>query len=102
MDPRTQTSTLVLDALDLPNPARLTPDQVRGCHCCWCDQTLTPETAVDLGERRHPLHWFPRCCRSCMLATDGAHVGMCETCVEKPGACETATALRQLVRDHAR
>jgi hypothetical protein len=27
---------------------------------------------------------------------------MCETCVETPGACETAAALRQLVREHAR
>jgi hypothetical protein len=102
MHPRTQTSTLVLDTFDLPNPARLTADQVRGGDCCWCRTVLTAETAVDLGERRHPMHWFPRCCRPCMLATDRTHVGICETCIEQPGACQTAAALRQLVREHAR
>ncbi len=102
MDPRTQTSTLVLDTLDLPDPARLTVDQVRGGHCCWCDTVLTAETAVDLGERRQPIHWFPRCCPTCIRAQARTHGGMCEVCVEQPGACETAAALKQLVREHSR
>lgn len=102
MHPRTQTSTRVLDTLDLPNPARLTPDQVRGGDCCWCEAVLTAETAVDLGERREPEHWFPRCCPTCIRAEARTHGGMCETCVEQPGACETAAALSQLVREHSR
>lgn len=101
MDPRTQTSIRVLDTLDLPNPARLGDAQVRGGHCCWCDKPLTAETAVNLVERTEPIHWFPRCCVSCIRAQDRAHGGMCETCVETPGACETAAALRQLVREHS-
>lgn len=95
-------SALEADALALPDPAKLNADQVRGGHCCWCNTPLTAVTAVDLGERRHPMHWFPRCCTTCIRATDRSHVGMCETCVEEPGACETAAALRQLVREYAR
>lgn len=102
MEPRTQTSTLVLDTLDLPNPARLDDAQVRGGHCCWCDSVLTAETAVDLGERREPMHWFPRCCPACIRSQARNHVSMCETCVETPGDCETAAALRHLVREHSR
>jgi hypothetical protein len=90
------------NTLDLPNPARLNADQVRGGHCCWCNTALTAETAVDLGERRHPTHWFPRCCPTCIRAADHAHVGMCEICVETPGACQTAATLKQLVREHSR
>ncbi|WP_319052712.1 hypothetical protein [Streptomyces europaeiscabiei] len=105
MDPRTQTSTtLELDALDLPDPAGLTDNQRCGRHCCWCPTPtpLTVETAVDLGERRHPMHWFPRCCPTCIRAQARTHGGMCEVCVEEPGACETAAALKQLVREHSR
>jgi hypothetical protein len=100
MHPRTQ--ALELDTLALPNPVKLNTDQVRGGHCCWCDMVLTAETAVDLGERRHPVHWFPRCCPTCIRSQARNHVSMCETCVEQPGACETAAALRQLVREHSR
>lgn len=102
MHPRTQTSALALDTLDLPDPAGLTEDQLCGRQCCWCPAPLTIETAVDLGQRREPVAWFPRCCPSCIQAADRTHVGMCETCVERPGACETAAALRQLVREHNR
>jgi hypothetical protein len=102
MHPRTQTSTLVLDTLDLPNPAHLTPDQVRGGHCCWCRTVLTAETAVDLGERREPEHWFPRCCPTCIQAADRTHAGMCELCAINAADCKTAAALRQLVREHTR
>lgn len=94
--------SLRADTLDLPNPARLTPDQVRGGDCCWCRTVLTAETAVDLGERRHPLHWFPRCCPTCIQDQARTHGSMCEVCVEEPAACDTAAALRQLVREHTR
>lgn len=104
MHPRTQTSTILdlIDALALPDPVRITEDQRCGRHCCWCAGPLTVETAVDLGERRYPVHWFPRCCAPCIRAASNSHVGMCETCVETPGACETAAALRHLVREHSR
>lgn len=103
MEPRTQTSTtLELDALALPDPARLTEDQRCGRHCLWCPASLTVETAVDLGERRHPMHWFPRCCPSCIQAADRTHAGMCELCAINAADCETAAALRQLVREHTR
>ena len=94
--------SLRIEALDLPNPARLTEDQRCGRDCCWCAVRLTALTAVDLGERRAPLHWFPRCCPACIRAASRSHVAMCETCVETPAACETAAALRQLVREHSR
>jgi hypothetical protein len=100
---RTSESTAAeLDALALPDPARLEEDQRCGRQCLWCPTLLTVENAVDLGERREPEHWFPRCCTTCIRAADRAHNGMCETCVETPGACETAAALRHLVREHAR
>lgn len=102
MQPRTRTSALVPDTLALPDPAGLTEEQRRGRRCCWCPTRLTAETAVDLGERKDPVHWFPRCCPACIQAEDRDHVSMCETCVETPGACETAAALRQLVREHSR
>jgi hypothetical protein len=88
--------------MDLPDPAKLTEPQRRGSDCLWCRVPLTAVTAVDLGERRHPLHWFPRCCPACIRSQDRHHVSRCETCVEEPGACETAAALRQLVREHSR
>ncbi|MBP5870817.1 hypothetical protein [Streptomyces scabiei] len=94
--------SLRANALDLPNPARLTADQVRGGDCCWCGNVLTAVTAVDLGERRHPVHWFPRCCVTCIRSAAYDHVSRCETCVEQPAACETAAALSQLVREHNR
>ncbi len=94
--------SLRVEALDLPNPARLTEDQRCGRRCCWCPTPLTVETAVDLGERRHPEHWFPRCCPTCIRSQARNHVSMCETCVEQPGACETAAALKQLVRERSR
>jgi hypothetical protein len=102
MHSRTQTGTLVLDTLDLPDPAGLTEDQRCGRHCLWCPTPLTVETAVDLGERRTPLHWFPRCCPPCIQERARTHGGMCEVCVETPAACQTAAALRQLVREHSR
>lgn len=94
--------SLRANTLDLPNPARLTEDQRCGRRCCWCPTRLTAETAVDLGERREPMHWFPRCCPACIRAQARTHGGMCEVCVEQPAACETAAALRQLVREHSR
>lgn len=95
-------ASLRVEVLDLPDPARLTEDQRCGRRCCWCVGRLTAETAVDLGERREPIHWFPRCCPTCIQAASRTHVSMCETCVEKPGDCETAAALRQLVREYSR
>lgn len=94
--------SLRANALDLPSPARLTEDQRCGRRCCWCTAKLTVETAVDLGERIEPFHWFPRCCVTCIQAAAYDHVSRCETCVEQPGACETAAALSQLVREHSR
>ncbi|MDX2837959.1 hypothetical protein PV377_02895 [Streptomyces ipomoeae] len=88
------------DALALPDPAKLTADQVRGGHCCWCDTPLTAETAVDLGERRHPMHWFPRCCRPCIHATNRTHPGMCEQCAINAADCPTAHALRHLAQEY--
>lgn len=99
--PRQQTKAAVV-LMDLPDPAKLTEAQRRGSDCLWCRAALTVETAVDLGERRHPTHWFPRCCPTCIRDQDRHHVNRCETCVEEPGACHTAAALKQLVREHSR
>jgi hypothetical protein len=100
---------LVLPALD-----GLSKGQVRGAACIWCDKTLTADTAVDLGERRHKRldgHYstFPRACRACHRHTHDAayaalmdHAPSCEQCVDDAAGCDTAVALRRLMREHRR
>jgi hypothetical protein len=79
--------------------------QFRGAACAWCAVILAPATAVDLGERRirlldRYLTARPRGCRLCVAeqlpATQQAHAAGCEQCVDTPGVCETARALRHL------
>lgn len=89
----------------LPDMARASDPQVRGAACVWCAVILAPATAVDLGPRpirlldRH-ITVRPRGCRVCVAeqlpATQQAHVAGCEQCVDNPGLCETARALRHL------
>jgi hypothetical protein len=101
-------ATIDAPLLGLPEPGDLSAAQLCGEICIWGGESLSAATAVDLGPRTTVLpggqriQWFPRCCVSCIQAADRSHNGMCETCVETPGACETAAALRQLVREHAR
>ncbi|GHH50643.1 hypothetical protein [Streptomyces candidus] len=45
----------------------LSQRQIRGADCVLCGITLSPETAVDLGERvrmEASLRWFPRACKT--------------------------------------
>lgn len=103
---------------DLPAPPALLPDpmdlseaQIRGADCVWCAETLTPETAVDLGEKVAEAygiaaHWFPRACRDCVgPQTYRAlldHAQTCEQCADDQSRCETGKALREAVREARR
>lgn len=91
--------------LPLPDLAAMSDPQFRGAACAWCAVILAPATAVDLGERRirlldRHLTARPRGCRLCVAeqlpATQQRHVDGCEQCVDAPGVCETARALRHL------
>lgn len=60
----------VLVLLPLPPLDKQSEQQLRGRVCVWCPVTLTAETAMDLGARRHrrqDSHYvtFPRGCRRC-------------------------------------
>ena len=97
-----------LALLDLPALDDLTQEKVRGAACIWCSVILTAETAVNLGERKHKrpggcFYTFPRSCRPCARkAFDDAlkaHAGCCMLCAIDANLCETATAIRQLMRE---
>lgn len=105
----TETALDALTLLTLPPLERLTQEQVRGAACIWCKTALRTATAVDLHERRHRRldgHYstFPRACHPCTrtAAHDAltTHHGTCEQCVDDTDACDTATALRSLAREH--
>ncbi|MCG7203940.1 hypothetical protein [Streptomyces arenae] len=100
-----------LALLELPALDGLTQGQVRGADCIWCGDQLSPETAVDLGERRHKrpggrFSTFPRACPACVLDTAKdafwTHPGSCEQCADDATICETSTGLRQLMRTYQR
>lgn len=87
------------------NKKPLSDPQLRGAACAWCAVILAPATAVDLGLRRirlldRHITVRPRGCRTCVAehlpATQRAHAAGCEQCVDAPGVCETARALRHL------
>ncbi|MFF5533597.1 hypothetical protein ACFY71_14100 [Streptomyces cinerochromogenes] len=101
------TSTRFLAVLPLPEFHTLSQDQVRGATCVWDGVGLSPETAVDLGER--PLRrvggqasWFPRACRRCALeqAMNAlvAHSQSCEQCVDDRDLCPQGSGLVRAVR----
>lgn len=98
--------------LQLPDLDGLSDQQTRGTACAFDGIALTPE-AVDLGERLSPLsgstspmRWFPRACRRCVH--DAAyralfdHAPLCEQCVDNAAGCDTAVALRRLMREYRR
>lgn len=94
--------------LSVPGLTGLTEAQLRGASCIWCDIRLTADTAVDLGERRHRRldgHYstFPRGCHDCTLreALEALfnHAPLCEQCVDEARGCDTAVALRRLMRE---
>jgi hypothetical protein len=109
--PAEHASTIVdaLALLTLPAYNTLTVEQTRGATCVWCQATLTTDTAVDLGERRHKrldgrFSTFPRACRRC--THDAAyrvlldHAPRCEQCTDDAGRCGTGLALRRLMKEH--
>lgn len=97
----------VLAVLGLPDFRQLTTDQVRGAVCVWGAETLTADSAVDLGEHGGPNgRWWPRACRR--HAGERAHRGLfdhaprCEQCVDAAERCETSRILYRLVREGRR
>lgn len=107
-------TTQTIDALTLltlPALDGLSKEQVRGAACIWCGTSLTADTAVDLGERRHKrldgrYSTFPRACHRCVHdAAYGVlmdHAPSCEQCVDDAAGCDMAVALRRLMREHRR
>ena len=107
-------SATTIDALallELPDLEGLSEAQVRGAECIWCSGTLTADTAVDLGERKHRrldgrYSTFPRADRRCVH--DAAysvlldHAPSCEQCVDNAAECPTGRALRRLMREYRR
>ncbi|MET9448093.1 hypothetical protein [Streptomyces cinerochromogenes] len=102
-------STAVSDLLPLPLPEfhTLSQDQARGSTCVWDGVGLSPETAVDLGERSlrrvgGQTSWFPRACRRCALeqAMNAlvAHSQECEQCVDDQNLCPEGLGLVRAVR----
>jgi len=101
----------VLALLAVPALDELSEEQVRGAACVWCGTTLTTDTAVDLGERKHKrldgsYSTFPRACRpDAHTAAYSAlldHAPRCEQCVDDASGCETGLALRRLMREYRR
>lgn len=93
------------DLLPLPSLNDQSGQQQRGIACVWCAVTLATDTAVDLGPRlirllSNHVTMYPRGCRLCVAeripAARQDHVAGCEQCVDAPGVCETARALRHL------
>lgn len=95
--------------VELPAPRTLSEPQRRGRACVWCAVTLTPQTAIDLGERREVdshgslrWSWFPRGCRACAgvrcyrALLD--HSASCEQCADEPALCATGRAMRTILR----
>lgn len=97
-----------VDLLTIPGLDGLTEPRLRGASCIWCNNPLTTEAAIDLGERRHRRldgHYstFPRGCKPCTLAAAirelADHAPLCEQCVDSSEGCGTAVALRRLMRE---
>ena len=105
----------VLEVLALPALDELHDDQTRGRACVWCDDPLTIESAVPLGEHMAPvegttsvsgMRCFPRACHGCV--SDRAHRGLfahgstCSLCRDEETAadCTVGRGLYRLVREH--
>ncbi|MFK0069770.1 hypothetical protein [Streptomyces sp. NPDC091046] len=76
--------------------------QCEGRACPWCNEPVTPETGVDLGERRLEralvvIH--PFACRACASrearASFAHHCRMCERC-NRGEYCDDKMPLRRL------
>jgi hypothetical protein len=102
-----ETSTSVLELLDIPGIAGLSEHQVRGMACVWDGITLTSATAVDLGTHSasragEPISWYPRGCRSCTSRAAYRallkHAQDCRTCKDSAPGCDQGHALQQLAK----
>ena len=91
--------------LPLPILGKLTPEQIRGASCVWCDTGLNAEVAIDFGACHGSLMgqatiWYPRACPACALeaalTAHNTHPRTCEQCVDDPYACADRRALRRL------
>ncbi|MEH0417772.1 hypothetical protein [Streptomyces sp. B21-083] len=100
-----------LEILTLPDLGKLTDAQTRGADCVWSGVTLTPATAVALGERVSPhagtgvpMRWSPRASRASMPSlahhTLNCHAPSCERCRADAGSCDIGMALRRLAREY--
>lgn len=91
-----------LPMLPLPQFLGLSDDQRRGANCVWCSESLTAETARDLGERPSPdgTRMWPRGCTPCVreeaLRVSRIHTRHCPRCIRNTEACPDRRALRDL------
>ncbi|MFD8027801.1 hypothetical protein ACFV3F_03425 [Streptomyces sp. NPDC059717] len=98
-------------SLPLPGVGDLSEEQQRGASCVWCTNSLTAETAIDLGERRIRVQGshvtaFPRGCHPCTqraaLRALHDHAPGCISCIADAGSCDIGMALRRLMREARR
>lgn len=95
-----------LGLLPIPKTLGLSALQTRGAACVWCQDRLTIETAVDLGERPGPggVTIFPRGCASCARGVAARvypiHTANCRAC-RRNACCPDRVALRRLASEGA-
>lgn len=97
-----------LPMLPLPQFLGLSDEQRRGAVCVWCSQSLTAETARDLGERPSPdgTRMWPRGCTPCVREqarrVSCLHTRHCPRCIANREACPDRRALRDLALEGRR
>ncbi|OYP16979.1 hypothetical protein CFC35_22765 [Streptomyces sp. FBKL.4005] len=108
---QTMSAVQAFALLPLPELHTLSQDQVRGTTCVWDGVGLSPEIAVDLGERKlrrvdGRVSWFPRACRRCALERAMhalvEHSQSCEQCVDDQNVCALGAGLVRAVREARR
>lgn len=107
-DTDTRPDSTALPMLPLPQFLGLSDEQRRGAVCVWCNESLTAETARDLGERPAPdgTRMWPRGCTPCVIdearRISRLHGRYCLVCIRNTEACPDRRALRDLALEGRR
>lgn len=90
----------------LPIPERLSDAQQQGHVCVWGGESLTAQTAIDLGSRPATggRMLFPRSCRVCLakaaMQALVAHTMSLDACTEcQVSSCDVGQALNRIIRE---
>lgn len=107
-DTDTRADSSALPMLPLPQFLGLSDEQRRGSVCVWCSESLTAETARNLGERPAPdgTRMWPRGCTPCVREEARRifrlHTRKCGVCIRNTEACPDRRALRDLALEGRR